>query len=554
MKTIELEISGMTCDGCARTIEGAIRSVEGVEQMKVRHPQGRGTLELADGATVGGVIKAVEEAGYGAKVVDDGRAPSRESNRVTGGRSTDSGFHYDLIVIGTGGAGMAAAIRGAELGGSVGIVESGTEGGTCVNVGCIPSKNLIAAAEHVHLGRRGFPGVAPTEPIVDWSALIGQKRQVVDHLREKKYLDVLAAYPEIRLIKGRASLTREGAVEVNGLALRARGVVIATGTSPWAPPVPGLDRVDYLTSTSAMELEERPESLVILGASAVGLELGQAFARFGTSVTVLELLPRILPTEDPELAILLRRYLEDEGIEIHTGARPLRIERRNGRIAVTAEHEGETLRVQGERIFVATGRRANTADIGLEVLGVETDDQGFIRVDEAMRTSRPGVYAAGDVTGGPGFVYVAAAGGRLAAENALQGTAQPLDLSVVPRVTFTSPQLGAVGLTEDEARERGFSVQVGRLPLEHLPRAAVTHDPRGLVKMVAEEGTGKLLGLHALGAAAGELLGEGALALRLGASVQEIVETLHPYLTWTEAVKLAAQMVDGDVAKLSCCA
>jgi mercuric reductase len=192
--------------------------------------------------------------------------------------------------------------------------------------------------------------------------------------------------------------------------------------------------------------------------------------------------------------------------------------------------------------------------MNLEEAGVETDEKGFVRVDEALRTSRAGVYAAGDVTGGPGFVYVGAAGGRVAAGNALEGTDRPLDLSVVPRVTFTSPQLGAVGLTEEEARDRGYAVQVGRLPIEHLPRVAVTHDLRGLVKIVAEEGTGRLLGLHAVGAGAGDLLGEAALALRLGATVQQLVDTLHPYLTWAEAVKLGAQMVEGDVAKLSCCA
>ena len=177
-----------------------------------------------------------------------------------------------------------------------------------------------------------------------------------------------------------------------------------------------------------------------------------------------------------------------------------------------------------------------------------------MRVDDALRTSRAGVYAAGDVTAGPGFVYVAAAGGRLAAENALGGTDRPLDLSVVPRVVFTSPQLGAVGLTEAAARHRDHAVQVGRLPLEHVPRAVVTHDRRGLVKIIAEERTGRLLGFHAVGAGAGELLGEAALALRLDATVQQLVETLHPYLTWVEAVKLGAQMVEGDVAKLSCCA
>ena len=492
----------------------------------------------------------------GTRMVDiENGPPEGETLRDGTGHSGDAGgFHTDLLVIGTGGAGMAAAIRGAELGRTVTIVESGTVGGTCVNVGCIPSKNLIAAAEHLHAARQGFPGIAPAEPAVDWPAVIGHKERLVEHLRQAKYLDVLAAYPEITVLRGRARFGEDGAVEVDGRPLRARAAVLATGTSPWAPPIPGLEQVSYLDSTSIMELEALPTSLVVLGASAVGLELGQTFARFGTSVTVIELLPRILPGEDPELADLLRSYLEEEGLKIHMGARPVRVEKRDGGLVVTAERDGETLEVEAERILVATGRRANTEGMNLEKAGVDADEKGFVRVDEALRTSRAGDYAAGDVTGGPGFVYVAAAGGRVAAGNALEGTYQPLDLSVVPRVTFTSPQLGAVGLTEDEARDHGYAVQVGRLPIEHLPRAAVTHDLRGMVKIVAEEETGLLLGLHAVGTGAGDLLGEGALALRLGATVQQLVDTLHPYLTWAEAVKLGAQMVEGDVAKLSCCA
>ena len=286
-------------------------------------------------------------------------------------RSRDAGgFDADLLVIGSGAAGMAAAIRGADLGRTVTIVESGTIGGTCVNVGCIPSKNLIAAAEHLQAARRGFPGIAPFEPAVDWSAVIGQKRRLVEHLRQAKYVDVLAAYPQITVLRGRARFGNDGAVEVDGRLLRAGAVVLATGTSPWAPPIPGLNEAGYSTSTSIMDLEELPTSLVVLGASAVGLELGQTFARFGTEVTVIDLLPRILPDEDPELTDLLRRYLNDEGLTIHTGVRPSRVENRHGGLVVAVERDGEEIEVEADRILVATGRRPNTEGLNLEMAGV----------------------------------------------------------------------------------------------------------------------------------------------------------------------------------------
>ncbi len=235
---------------------------------------------------------------------------------------TNSGTtQFDLLVIGTGSAGMAAAIRGAELGRRVGIVEGGTVGGTCVNVGCIPSKNLLAVAEAYHSARTGFPGVEPCEPALGWPEVQSQKRRIIQSLRTAKYLDVLASYPEITLLQGHARLTGGGVVEVDGVNQRAGKVIIATGTSPWVPPIGGIEDVDVLTSATAMELEQLPESLVVLGGASVGLELGQAFARLGVRVSVIEMLPRLLPGEDRDAADVLRRRLEGEGIEIVTARR-----------------------------------------------------------------------------------------------------------------------------------------------------------------------------------------------------------------------------------------
>lgn len=303
-----------------------------------------------------------------------------------------------------------------------------------------------------------------------------------------------------------------------------------------------------------MELPAPPESLLVLGGNAAGLELAQVFARFGTRVTVLEVLPRLVAGEDADASTSLREALEHEGIEVHTATTALRVEQSAAGVLLHARSPVGERVFRAERLLVATGRKPRLGGMGLEDAGVELDERGFVHVDSGMRTSNPDVFAAGDVTGGPGFVYVAAAGGRVAAENALRNGRRELDLGAVPRVTFTSPQVAAVGITAAEAERAGLAVEVTRLDFEHVPRALVEDRASGWVKIVAESGTGRILGVHAVGPSAGELLGEATLAVRRGLTVDDLAETMHPYLTWVEALKLAAQSFTTDVARMSCCA
>jgi mercuric reductase len=476
---------------------------------------------------------------------------SREADFTSSSERNDA---FDLLIIGSGGAGVAAAIQGAELGARVGIVEAGTLGGTCVNVGCIPSKSLIEAAAHYHVARRGFAGIAPSAPSLDWGAVVRQKNEVVAELRRTKYAAVLASYPEITVFSGRARLLGGGRVRIGAAEYRAAKIVVATGTSPALPPIPGLPEARPLDSTTAMELGALPRSLLVLGGSAVGLELGQTFARFGAKVVVLEVMPRLLPNEDEAISEGLRAHLVAEGLEIHTGVTAARVDR-HGLDVVARVRRGSTEELfRAEEILAAAGRQPNTCEMGLDEAGVALSERGFVRVDATLRTSNPDIFAAGDVTGGPGYVYVAAAGGRVAAENALTDSERELDLSAVPNVTFTSPQVGSVGLTETSARALGYEVVVSTLPMGHVPRALVSRDTGGLVKIVAEARSGKLLGVHALGPHAGELMGEATLAIRHGLAARDLTDTLHAYLTWGESIKLAAQAFTRDVAKLSCCA
>ena len=462
----------------------------------------------------------------------------------------------DIAIVGGGSAGFAAAIKGAELGARVALVEAGTLGGTCVNVGCVPSKTLIRAAEAQHRRvHHGFRGVPTTDGWPAWPTVRAEKDALVAELRQSKYWNVLRAYPSITLFQERATLVSGHQVRLaSGRTLTGGKIVVTSGASPWAPPIPGLGEAGYLDNATAMALEHRPESLVVIGASSVGLELAQMFARLGARVTVLEALPRVVPAEDADIGNALGNYLRSEGLELHTDIRIDRVQRANDGYTVQFHAGRETRTVRANQLLVATGRRANTAGFGLEGVGVTLGTKGEIVVNEFLQATNRDVYAAGDVIGDPMFVYVAAYGGALAAENALTGNARRYDLTALPKVTFTDPAVASVGFTENQARARGIEPLVSKLPLEHVPRALAAHDTRGFVKLVADAGTKKIIGTHILAAEAGEMITEPTLAIKFGLTIEDLVSAVHPYLTLSEGIKLASQAFTKDVEKLSCCA
>jgi mercuric reductase len=342
-------------------------------------------------------------------------------------------------------------------------------------------------------------------------------------------------------------------VALDGETLTAAAILVATGARPAVPPVAGLEDSGYLTSTSALKVTEAPRRLAVVGANAVGLELGQAFGNFGSEVTFLDL-ARVAPFEEPEVSEAIRGVLEDEGHTVLEGARTERVRVERGEKVLEGAHAGGRFELRVDEILVATSRVPNTEDLGLETVGVETDRRGAIVVDEGQRTSVPSIWAAGDVTSQPQFVYVAAAGGAAAAENALGSGQERLDFGALPRIIFTTPTIASAGLTEVQARARGFEVESRVLPLDAVPRALVNGDTRGLVKLVAEAPSGRLLGASIVADAAGEVIQSAVLAIERGMTVVELASTWAPYLTMAEALKLAAQTFTRDVAKLSCCA
>ncbi len=463
---------------------------------------------------------------------------------------------FDIAVVGGGSAGFAAAIKGAELGARVALVEAGTLGGTCVNVGCVPSKTLIRAAEAQHRRvHHGFRGIPTADGRPDWPTVRAEKDALVAELRQSKYWNVLRAHPSISLFQERATLVSGRQVRLaSGRTVTAGKIVVTAGASPWAPPIPGLAEAGYLDNASAMTLEHLPESLIVIGASAVGLELAQLFARLGVQLTVLEALPRVVPAEDPDVGNALGDYLRSEGLEVHTHIQIDRVGRSRDGYAVQFRAGREPRTALADQLLVATGRRANTAGFGLAGIGVTLGTKGEIVVNEFLQTTKPDVYAAGDVIGDPMFVYVAAYGGALAAENALTGNERRYDLSALPKVTFTDPAVAAVGLTEVQAQAQGIQPLMSKLPLEHVPRSLAARDTRGFVKLVADGATRKIVGAHILAAEAGEMITEPALAIKYGLTIEDLTSTFHPYLTLSEGIRLAAQTFTKDVAKLSCCA
>jgi mercuric reductase len=460
----------------------------------------------------------------------------------------------DLIIVGGGSAGFAAAIRGHELGAKVIMVNAGVIGGTCVNVGCVPSKTLIRAAEAAHrAGPIRFAGIESSSRVSEFSAIIRQKDELVGFLRQAKYVDVLAAYENIRLVEGRARFIAKDAITVDGHTIRAPRIVVSTGSRPWIPPIPGLRETEPLTSTTAFELVRLPESVVVLGGRYIAQECAQMLARLGAKVTILQRSDHLLPDEDEDLATALAGYLREEDITVETSVGIEHLSRERGQSIVHARIGGEKRTFDAERILCAAGRRPITEDMGLEGVGIGLGEDGRIIVDDHLQTSVAGVFAAGDVIGEPAFVYTAAYEGRLAAENALDGNNRKRDYTALPWVIFTDPQVAGVGINEKEALRTGVEFDTATLDLASVPRALAARDTRGFIKLVKERGGDNLLGARVLAPEGGEQIMEAAMAIRFGIGVSEIAAMFHPYLTQAEGIKLCAQVFKKDVRKLSCC-
>jgi mercuric reductase len=559
----DLKISGMTCKSCAAHVKAALERVAGVGQAAVAYPTGSARVTTTTAVSTDVLIGAVAEAGYRAEVNEADRpsrdegVPYRSALRQADddlARGAVSGKLH-VVVIGSGGAAMAGALKAVERGARVTLIERDIIGGTCVNVGCVPSKIIIRAAHVAHL-RRTSPfddGIGSAEPVIRRDRLLAQQQARVTELRQAKYEDILDDNPEITLLRGNARFESDHSVVVRDLDGKEHSIafdrcLIAVGASPRIPDVPGLQDSTYWTSTEALEADHIPARLAVIGSSVVAVELAQAFARLGSRVTILAR-HRLLSQEDPAIGQALADVFRDEGIEVRDGTVATAVAYSDGEF-ILASGQGE---VRADRLLVATGRAAQTALLQLKAAAVAVDSKGSVLVDPSMRTSNPRIYAAGDCTDQPQYVYVAAAGGSRAAIN-MTGGAADLDLHTMPAVVFTDPQIATVGLSKDEAARAGIRTDSRTLTLDNVPRALANFDTRGFIKLVAEAGSGRLIGVQVVADGAGEIIQSAALAIRNNMTVADLADQLFPYLTMVEGLKLAAQTFTKDVKQLSCCA
>jgi mercuric reductase len=470
---------------------------------------------------------------------------------------------FDLVILGSGSTAFAAALRAQELGKTAVMTEGRTIGGTCVNRGCLPSKNLIEAAKIVHDARHPrYPGLTPAKIDFDFRKLVEQKDDIIHGYRKKKYENLAGG--KFTIEKGHVRFVDEHTVQVDGKRFTGEKILIATGSRPVLPDIDGLRDVPYLTSDlltngEPMEMHELPRSLIILGGGYIALELGQMFRRFGVEVTILERNEQLIAHGyEPQVGKTIGEVFEKEGIKVITNASASSVRREASSVVVLATVSDRCIELRTQKLLVATGRRPNSDKIHVEKSGVQLGKHGEVRVDQFLRTNVSHIFAAGDVigreTGSQMATPVGSHDGGIAAHNAFSGELRPVNHRIIPRTIFTDPQIAVVGMTEEEAIAAGHSCWCSTVPMELVPRAGAIRSTRGMIKMVADDDTEKVLGVSMVGNSSGEVIHEAAMALRFHAKIQDFIDMPHVYPTMAEALKIVAISRHKDPAKLSCCA
>jgi mercuric reductase len=470
---------------------------------------------------------------------------------------------FDFLILGSGSTAFAAAIRAADLGARVAMVERRTLGGTCANRGCLPSKNLIEAARIVHeASHPRYGGLTPATVGVDFAGLVAQKDDVVRDYRAKKYASVADGLTDLELLEGDAAFVDANTVQVGDRRVTGDRILIATGSRPTIPTIPGLSDIPYLTSDlldadEAGRLTELPASLAVLGGGYIAVELAQMFSRLGSRVTIVAR-SGLLSGYEPDLGRTLAEVFAAEGIEILAGSRVDHVRWDVGGVELSIEQAGAGRVIRAERLLVATGRTPNTDTLGLERAGVAVDGDRFVTVNAQLRTSQSHVWAAGDVIGrqhrSQMATPVGARQGRIVADNAFADAGRAFDGTVIPRAIFTDPPIAVVGETEAAVVARHYPAVAATTPLMYVPRAGAVHKTTGLVKFIASTIDERVLGVHVIGESAPEIIHEAAMAMKLKAGLPDFIDLIHVYPTMSEALKIGAQAFSRDVTKLSCCA
>lgn len=413
---------------------------------------------------------------------------------------------YDAIIIGSGQAGNPLAHRLADLGWRVALIEKSHLGGTCINTGCTPTKTMVHSAQVAHYARNAAKwGVRAADVSVDLARVVERKNKIVESFRSGQQRRV-DDRPSLDLYRGQARFTDGHRLEVNGTAMESQRIFINVGTSPSVPKIDGLEQAGYLTNASIMELTELPGHLIVIGGGYIGLEFGQMFRRFGSRVTVIHHGDRLLNREDLDVAAELQKALAAEGMEFLLNASTQRVERSNGQVKLDVDMSGERRTVTGTHILVATGRGPNTRDLGLDKAGVETDQRGYVKVNARLETNVPGIWALGDVKGGPAFTHISYNDFQIVYANIIEKKNLSIENRYVPYSVFTDPQLGRVGMTEAEARASGRKLKIGSIPMSYVARALERDETAGMMKLIADAETDRILGAAILSTEGGELV------------------------------------------------
>jgi mercuric reductase len=547
-ETIKLDISGMTCDSCATGIEKLLSKNEGIAEAMVSYSIS--TCECSFDPTKTNKKEIINTI--------NGTKNYHVKGEITESKSGNN-KHFDLIIIGGGSAAFSAAIKAESLGLTTLMVNAGLDfGGTCVNVGCVPSKTLIRAAETVyHTTHSNFSGVKPRGADIDFSQVIKDKKKLVATLQQKKYMDVVSDFKYLTMLNGWATFIDNKTIIVDGKdKYTAIKFIIATGSTTNIPNIEGLNEVGYLTNISLFNLEEKPESITIMGAGYIGLEIAMAYNRLGVKVRIIEFTDRPLRTQTKDITDVLETQMKSEGIEILPNFRAYKFEKNGAKTIIHYKcPDGSTTQlIEKGKIVVATGTKPNTAKLGLENIDLKLDKSGHVLVNEKMETNVSNIYAAGDVANTPPFVYTAAAEGNTAVTNAFSGENKALDYSSLPWVVFTDPQIAGTGMDELEAEKAGIPFEVSKLDLIHVPRALAAQDTRGFIKLIRNTETDKLIGARVIAPEGGELIQQLSMAIKFSITIKDLAESFYPYLTLGEGIKLAAITFGKDVSKLSCCA
>lgn len=453
--------------------------------------------------------------------------------------------NYDTIVIGAGPGGYVAAIRASQLGQKTAVVEKEHMGGVCLNWGCIPTKALLYNAEVANILKEGKKlGFSFDNLTLDYSVAQKRSRQVSERL--VKGVGFLMKKNNIDVLEGAARFKSRTELDVNGETHTAKNIIIATGAQARLMPGVELDDDRCLTYRQALELTEAPRSMVVIGAGAIGMEFAQIFHSYGAEVTVVEMLPNVLPLEDEEISREMEKQFGRAGIKVRTGTRVDRVEKKESGVAVTVSKEGQSETLAAEKVLIAIGITPNSQNLGLAEVGVKTDEQGFIQINDKMETSAPGIYAIGDVTGKLALAHVGSAQGLLAAEAIAGQATRSINYDKMPRCTFTHPEVASVGLTERQAREQGYEVKVGKFPFQPNGKALGIADSVGFVKIVAESKYNEVLGVHLIGPHVTELVAGPTGMIGLETTVEELARTVHPHPTLSEVIMEAAHVTMGE--------